>query len=162
MWTKLSCSQLIQLDRVKPSFLKRVLGLHTSTYNRLVYLLADTELFIEQIKTQFGLPETPAYLEFISSYEEKMAQIDPEFYTTGAMTQSEWKGTGRTNRHIILRFSVHGFHHILCRTDAFHEPCDACVCKCCDLNCARYHGRECRQLTSLTPDWHKPRDRIIL
>ena len=136
-WEKLTSSQLTALDRVKPAFLKRVMGLHTSTKNRLVYLLASTPLFIEELRYQHSLPETPAYHAFIRSHEDKMASIDAEFYLTKAMNNSEWKDVSRTNRHIVTRYAVHGFHNILCRTEGYHEPNDTCICKYCELVCPR-------------------------
>ena len=79
-----------------------------------------------------------------------MAEIDPDFYSTGAMTNSEWKGICRENRHTAVRYSVHGFHHMLCRTAGRHEPRESCRCKYCNLLCAKYRGNECQAVASLT------------
>ena len=149
-WEHLSSAQLEKLDRIKPAFLKRALGLHCSALNRLVYLLCDTPLFIEDLKRRYNLPTTRAYLEFINSWHMKMAEIDPDFFNTGAMTNDTWKGVNRTNRHTVVRFAVHGFHHALCRTTGFHAPCDTCVCtKCGGRASKRYHASSCPAVTSL-------------
>ena len=125
-----------RLDKVKPAFLKRALGLHVSCRNRLVYLLADTPLFVEDLKTRFNLPATTAYDEFIKNWEIKMASIDPEFFMVGAMKDDHtWKKVARTNRHTITRFTVHGFHHVLCSTTGYHEPQPSCICSRCGEHC---------------------------
>ena len=95
-------AQLGKLDRVKPALLKRVLGLHTSCCKRLVYLLADTHLFVES-------SETAAYREFIQQWEEKMAEANPDFFSSGAMTNDVWKGLNRSNRLVVVRYAVQGF-----------------------------------------------------
>ena len=150
IWDKLSIEELGRLDRVKPAFLKRVLGLHTTCQNRLVYLLADTPLFIEDLQRQFALPRTAAFDTFLQQWETKMAEVRPEFFTTGAMRDSAWKGVNRTNRHIVTRFAVHGFHHLLCSTRGFHLPDDTCVCRKCNSQCDIYHGQVCPEIESIT------------
>ena len=149
IWEFLSATQLEQLDRVKPAFLKRAMGLHCTARNRLVYLLGDTPLFVEDLRRRFSLPVTPAFSEFISVWERKMAEVDPEFYNTGAMINDTWKGTNRLNRHTVTRFAIHGFHHVLCNTTGYHSPDDTCVCVRCGEFCARYHAAECRSVASL-------------
>ena len=151
VWAHLSKAQLEMIDRVKPAFLKRCLGLHSSALNRLVYLLCGTPLFIEDLRDQFQLPATAAYSEFISMWETKMAEIDPEFYNTGAMTNDAWKGVNRINRHVVVRYAIHGFHHSLCRTEGFHLPNDICQCKKCGGGaCTKYHDASvCPAVTSL-------------
>lgn len=150
LWEKLSTAHLALLDSTKPAFLKRVLGLHCSTRNRLVYLLTGTPLFVEQLKSQFKFPETPAYREFIRLYDEKMADVDPDFYNTRAMTNTEWKGVCRNTRHTVVRYAVHGFHHAICRTEGYHDLSDLCICKYCGLSCSRYHAGQCTKMTSMT------------
>jgi len=149
IWDHLSSALLEKLDRIKPAFLKRALGLHRSSLNRYVYLLSDTSLFVEDLKRRFKLATTPAYLEFVSLWERKMAEINPDFYCTGAMTSEAWKGANRTNRHVVTRFAVHGFHHVLCATVGFHEPTDVCTCSRCGENCHKYHAAVCAGVFSL-------------
>ena len=149
IWKHLSSLQLEKLDRIKPAFLKRALGLHRSALNRYVYLLSDTPLFAEDLKRRFNLPCTPAYLDFISAWETKMAEIDPNFYRTGALVTETWKLAGRTNRHVLTRFAVHGFHHVLCGTGGFHSPSDTCICMRCGEMCVKYHATECSAVQSL-------------
>ena len=83
VWEKLSTKDLTILDRTKPAFLKRALGLHRVFRNRLVYLLACTTTFIEDLKLKrlHNLSET-SYKEFITRFERKTSEIDPESYRT--------------------------------------------------------------------------------
>lgn len=148
-WDALSKKDLAELDRVKPAFLKRVMGLHISTRNRLVYWLAGTSLFVEDIRRVFRLPETEEYKAFISESEQKRADIDPRFLETPAMTTMMWKGPNRSNRHVITREAVHGFHHSVCIVDSFHDPSEECRCKLCGAQCHRYHARVCICIKSL-------------
>lgn len=149
MGENLSTAQLGRLDRVKPAFLKKVMGLHASCHNRHVYLLAATPLFVEDLQRQFDLPKTPAYTDFIQQWEDRMAEIDPAFFSTGAMNDETWKGPHRTNRHVIVRYAVHGFHHVLCANQSYHEPNENCVCVRCEGQCGRYHAGTCPRTDSL-------------
>ena len=149
IWDSLTVNQLERLDRVKPSFLKRALGLHISSPNRKVYLLCSTPLFVEQLVQRFQLSKTVAYRKFIERYEEKMAELEPEFFTTRAMTNDTWKGVNRTNRHAVTRFAIHGYHHMLCQVQGHHAPDDRCVCMRCGEGCSLYHGMNCAGVVSL-------------
>jgi len=150
IWGHLSSQQLIQLDRVKPSFLKRVLSLHRSAPNRLVYLLCDTPTFIDELKRRFCLPDTPGYLDFLRHQEIKFAEVNPDFYQPVAMSSEGWKSTGSTTRHLTTRFSIHGFHHKVCINNACFDPSPSCRCSYCNLPCPIYHAGECSKSPSLT------------
>lgn len=145
IWGHLSCNDFMTLEKCKAAFLKRVMGLHVSTRNRLVYLLADTPLLVEDLQRTFKLPPTTAFKEFIKEWESKMAEIDPDFLTSTAMTSSDWRSCNYPTRHLITRLAVHGFHHAVCSTESFHEPGEDCRCKHCDQPCARYHVGVCGQ-----------------
>lgn len=149
IWEDLSKSNLSLLDRVKAAYLKRCLKLHSSTRNRLVYLMADTPLFTEELKKRFKLPSTDAFDSYIRDWEQKFAEMDPEFFQTGAMKNSEWKGPQRENRHVITRYAAHGFHHLMCTLDGHHTPNELCVCKKCNESCDTYHATRCRNVMSI-------------
>ena len=55
IWGYLDVRALIELDRIKPVFLKRVLGLHNSTRNRLIYALVGSPSFTEELQARFQL-----------------------------------------------------------------------------------------------------------
>ena len=70
IWKHLSASQLHLLDKVKPAFLKRVLGVSSYSRNRIVYTICDTPTLIEELRTTFQLEITPAYERFLHEQEQ--------------------------------------------------------------------------------------------
>ena len=123
--------------------LERVLGVPLHTRNHLVYLTTDSCLFIEDLLARFYLPKTTAFQEFLKNAEIKMSEVDPTFFTSAAMTSLEWRGLGQPNRHLITRFSTHGFHYAICTKSSFHEPEEGCRCRFCDRPCPLYHAGDC-------------------
>lgn len=97
IWQNLTQANLEMYNRLKASFLKRILSLHISTKNRLVYLLSDTPLFAEDLRRRYNLPRTAAYEEMLRSWEFKFADLDPAFFSTRAMRDSTWSLVNRTN-----------------------------------------------------------------
>ena len=53
--------QLLELEKMKARYLKRVLGVSQPTRSRLVYELAKETFFVEDLKTSLMLPTTTAY-----------------------------------------------------------------------------------------------------
>ena len=149
IWNDLTAACFEDLNRLKAAYLKRVLGLHRTARNRLAYLLVDTPLFSEELRSRFDQPATPCDSDSLASWEQKFDEIDPEFYNTGAMQDGAWKGLNRQNRHIVTRYAVHGFHHSLCGTTGYHEPNEACRCIRCGLRCTKYHASLCPQVPSI-------------
>ena len=149
VWKHLHLRDLTTLDRAKTSFLKRVLGLHSSPKNRIVYLLTGTQSFIEDVREQLQLEETEAFRAFKRTLEEKRDSVDPSIMSTPAMCSDHWKGPNRTNRHVLTRFSSHGYHHVLCRRPDFHEADSSCQCRLCNDKCPKYHATGCTKIGSL-------------
>ena len=143
IWPHLTKANLAALDGVKAAFLKRCLGVHRTSRNRLVYLAAGTPLFVEDLVEKHILPRTAAYEDHIRTWEEKMADIDPAFFNTVAMFSDGWKAQNNAGRHRLLRFAMHGFHHKICLTEGFHESNDRCICRLCGSHCPTYHLQEC-------------------
>jgi hypothetical protein len=150
VWHRLTTPQLESLEKVKPTFLKRVMGLPKNAKNRLVYLLANTKPLIEDLVRRFRLPLTPQLAEFRLRYAAKHREVDMCFYDTRAMTDHSWKKPNPPQRHLICRYAVHGFHHKLCRRSDFHEPNANCTCRLCNSPCGRYHFGECPRVGSLS------------
>jgi len=75
IWPYLNENDMRQLERVKPTFLKRVMGLHISTPNRLIYKLAETRWFLQELKTRYHLQDSSAYSAFIEERAAKEADI---------------------------------------------------------------------------------------
>ena len=137
VWNHLSLRNLNSLERVKSSYLKRVLGLHRSAKLRVVYLLADTNFMVGDIRRQFKLSEAAAFKEFLDLRNSKKSLVNPAFFETPAMTNDHWKGVNIAARHLLTRHAAHGFHHDNCSTTfcSFHDPRDDCLCKFCHEKC---------------------------
>jgi len=58
VWQALKKKQFGELDRLKAAFLKRALGVHGTSRNRLVYLLAGEDLFTEELVKLHRLERT--------------------------------------------------------------------------------------------------------
>lgn len=149
IWERLTAKQFLQLECVKSTFLKRVLGLHDSAPNRFVYPLGSTRLFIEELKLKYHLLETPAYLELLKKYQNKMAKIESGFFKTLAMTSDLWKAADSPGRYIIVNYAVHGYHHKLCNRPNYHEPGSNCWCSGCGRHCDKYHADHCPTVSSI-------------
>lgn len=149
IWDSLSVGDLHSVNRTKAAYLRRTLGLHHSARNRLVYRMADSPLFCDEIQAQFRLPDTDALTACRSEWRAKFAAIPSAFLDSPAMIDQTWRHAGRTNRHIITRFSTHGFHFKLCATQSFHDPTPQCVCVRCREPCIMYHALSCVHVPSL-------------
>jgi hypothetical protein len=144
IWKYLSSQNLVALDKVKTCFLKRMLGVHHTARNRLVYAAVDCPTFIQTLQESFSLERTAAFDDFMNIRYQKRMQIDPMFYLTPAVVNTEWKHFLQKSRHIVTRHAMHGFHHLLCVRATFHHAdIDHCRCKFCDQSCDQYHFIQC-------------------
>ena len=137
VWNDLSTADLRLLDSAKTGFLKKVLGLHPSTKNRLVYLLTRAPTLVEEARAAHRLSETTAFTEFLSEIERKRAEVDADFYGTPAMQDDSWRDPNMKNRHLVIKFSTHGFHHAVCTKVYFHDADRDCRCKFCSRECSK-------------------------
>ena len=149
VWNDLSTADLRLSDSAKTGFLKKVLGLHPSAKNRLVYLLAQAPTLVEEARAAHRLSETAAFTEFFGEIERKRAEVDADFYGTPAMQDDSWRGTNIKNRHLVIRFSTHGFDHAVYTKVHFHDADRDCRCKFCSQECSKYHAGECVLVRSL-------------
>ena len=143
IWSHLTENNLNTLEKVKATYLKRALGVSKTTRSRLVYLLAREPFLLEDIKLRYMLQHTKALGNQMKIMEEKRADVWPEFYGTGAMTDRTWTTSNFELRHVVTRLSIHGFHHLLCTNKTHHDPTPACVCELCSKVCERYHIELC-------------------
>jgi hypothetical protein len=143
IWDRLSTANMMVLDSVKSSFLKKCLGLSKYARSRHAYMLADTSTLVEELVRKYDLPWTPAYGKFLEQWEGKFAEIEQEFYNTEAMRSESWKGADIRNRHLKCRYAEHGFHYKLCQRKNFHEPDHECLCDYCGESCKKYHFEVC-------------------
>jgi len=148
IWEYFTLKQLLELEKMKARYLKRVLMVSQHTRSRLVYELAKETFFVEDLKTSLMLPTTTAYKDALRELNDKKMDIWEDFYTTEAMTNRKWTETNYQLRHVTNRIAVHGFYFKFCSEARFHEPSDECRCKLCSARCGRYHITECTARTS--------------
>jgi hypothetical protein len=86
IWEYLTCKQLLELEKMKAGYMKRVLGVSQHTRSRLVYELAKETFFVEDLKTFLMLPMTTAYKDALRELDDKKKDIWEDFYKTEAMT----------------------------------------------------------------------------
>jgi hypothetical protein len=91
IWKCLTCKQLLELEKMKARYLKRVLGVSQHSRSRLVYKLAKETFFVEDLKTSLMLPTT-AYKDTLRELNNKK-DIWEDFYTTETMTNRKWTET---------------------------------------------------------------------
>src|SRR5439155_26586931 len=75
------------------------------------------------------------------SFEEQEYRAGPAFQTTS------WTRPMQKNRHWIMSFTAHGFHHLICNETSFHAPCPECCCIICGQeDTGRFHVFSCPNL----------------
>lgn len=153
IWEHLSEVQLDLFDKLKATYLKRVLGVHRSSRNRLVYKMADTPLFTEELQRRFDLVHTEPFRKHLEAWTEKLNRIPGRFWETPALKSRGWTGPMYKQRQRVTRGSIHGYHHLICTRDRYHDTDDSCTCKLCGLLCEEYHLYSCPAKGKF--DWSK-------
>jgi hypothetical protein len=143
IWKHLSKDDFLSLERGKASFVRKLLSVSKSTRTRFTYSLVNCNLFVEELKHRFHLPDTPAYLKFYRERELELETLPRDFFTVDAFHNDEWKKPQFKLRHVYTRFACHGFHHLICKNKKYHIKTDKCVCELCENPCDRYHLRDC-------------------
>ena len=143
IWDKHTNRDLALLETVKSRYMKRVLGIGKTAPSRMTYLLMKETFFIVDIRQQLLLSNIRAYETTLQGLQEKKNNICSEFYATEAMCSREWTQPNYEMRHILTRYSVHGFHHKVCSMKIFHEPNHECKFTLCNGPCERYHVEKC-------------------
>jgi len=123
-WETLTLTSLEHLDSVKASFLKRTMSIARNSPNRLVYLLADTQQLTIDIMKSLSLPLTENMRKHVAILETKQINVEMDFFFTPGMNQNAWKESNSPMRHVTTRYSIHGFHHLICKTKRFHDADD--------------------------------------
>ncbi|KAI5720851.1 hypothetical protein M8J77_012489 [Diaphorina citri] len=122
-------SHLLELDKIKAKLYKKALCLHKSTSNTLVFHMAGVRRFGEEVIEKYNSKISPSEIQ---KYEEIIENKNMEFviknYTSGpAFKSNTWKNNNQSNRHIITRYTVHGFHHLICTKKEYHTEYDNCI-----------------------------------
>jgi hypothetical protein len=144
IWIHLRVKQLENIQKIKATFLKRVLSVSMYTPSLLCYELTREPYFLEKLMLQLLLSTTPAYVECLRSLQSKKNCIWEDFYSTDVMVNREWTQSRYELRHMMTRLSVHGFHFKLCKTKKFHELEPECICERCENYCERCHVMFCK------------------
>jgi hypothetical protein len=162
-WSDLTSKNFYSdLDKIKYTFLKRALCLHISTSNRKVMVMCATRPLSEDIAHMFLLPLTDCLSQHLAAVEERIALVDPSIYQSIAVQQTRWRNPCQKHRHVVTRFSAHGFHHLLCCSSGWHSPKDSCKCKICGESAAHiYHLLDCRENSIPLCDWADKLSRFI-
>ena len=151
VWPDLKSCHYKLLDSAKWYFFKRVLGLSKFCKNRYVSLLLGLPLLTEQFVAKSHEYVTYSWLIYKSEVELKLIDVPVDFFASFAMCSNEWMKSGFVKRHLLTRYSVHGFHSKFCMSDVFHERCATCICLYCNEYCGDLnHGRECIYLKLLS------------
>jgi hypothetical protein len=143
IWEHLTVANLLEMDKTKSTFLKRVLGISKYTRNRVTYLIAGGKTMVEDLVQTYDLPVTEQYQGFLSEWESRMSDFDDQIFNTPAFMSSNWREPLQDNRHLVCRTSAHGFHHKFCDKGACREVDESCRCKFCHLSCEQYHFLNC-------------------
>jgi hypothetical protein len=142
----ISLQNLKDIDKVKSALLKAALGLHKSASSTLAHQLFDTPTMSWDLKNTGHAFDGNTWQHYIQYREEREMHFVAENFTEGpAFTSFSWKNANFTKRHILTRTTAHGFHHIICTKESYHQPLHNCICKCCFLSASdRYHILYCR------------------
>ena len=85
IWDYLTKQQLKEIEKLKATYLKRVLCISKFTASRLAYAMAKETFLLEDLRLQHLMPTTPAMEEVSQEREAKERTIWPEFNATEAM-----------------------------------------------------------------------------
>lgn len=120
-----------QWNRADASFLKSTLGLHVVSWNRPSYLLLCCHhCYHETYVVAFELLAREALKVNLTSWKQKVTEIDEDLLVSRAMRNNERNGTNQLNRYVVSRVAVHEFQHRLCRRSGF-RPNDTRNCSRC-------------------------------
>ena len=140
----LTCKQLLELDKIKAAFLKKVLGLHRSASSSLVHEIAGTTFLCDDLRSLGFEIDNAVWDMYIADREERQLDLCfNEFHRGPCFNFDEWKRASFKNRSIYTRTTCHGFHHRLCYFNCcFHSDND-CVCVLCGEHCDKFHILDC-------------------
>ena len=149
----IKCSHLREIDKIKSAFIKRVLGVHKSTSSTLCHQFTNLKNFQEEIADVFE--SNAAVLKNYSDLiEEKNTTFTIKYFTDCATFKStSWQNANVKSRSFQCRLTSHGFHHLICKDDSFHEWREDCICKyCIYLGESRYLSLVCPNFSLLDLD----------
>ena len=119
---------LLELDGIKVSSIKRMMGIHFNTSSTFCIKLLGTTTLSEDLKRThiFDCKVWEYYQMTQTGKLEKFQQ--GKFSLSPAFQTSKWKDANQKNRHLIIKYSYHGFHHLVCAHQSFHSANVNCTC----------------------------------
>lgn len=138
----LTWNHLIQLDKIKAKFYKKCLGLHKNSSNTLVLHMVNAERYGNEVIQKYGINMKKDEIQkYRNVVEKKNMDFTVNNFTDGPIFRSYiWKKHGQSNRHLLARYTTHGFHHKICKIQNFHTNYEDCICNICNLPIInRYH-----------------------
>ena len=143
----LTLENLKQIDRVKTTFLKRVLGLYRNASSTLTLQLTREPPLVEELILN-GYEFQQASLELYREFREARNLDFVANRTDGpAFANDKWRASLQKNRSLLCRITAHGFHHELCLAESSCAKILKCTCKYCgDTDIERYHILQCTAL----------------
>lgn len=143
--THVTHAQLNEIDKVKFTYMKRVLGVHKSASSTACLHMLGWRTLGEDLIQIFNLPNSTVE-EYREQRENKNWKFVEQNFTDGpAFTSNCWKKSNQKNRSLICRVTIHGLHHLICKNKKpFHELTESCICNFCDKMCNnKYHVLNC-------------------
>ena len=143
----LSLAHLREIDKIKTSYLKRVLGVHKSSSSTVALMLTSEKSLTEDLMDKLDLRDEIRG-QYLQERADKIEERIQDGYLLGPGFQTDrWRGTNQSNRHLISRLTMHGFHHKICFNTSYHNPTSDCICTCCRESCHdRYHILDCDEI----------------
>lgn len=140
-------SSLLEIDKVKSAFIKRLLGVHYTTSSTLCHHLIQTKTLSIEICPNLQIEEI-VKAEYLQTIENKNLKFCIDNYTESfAFEKPFWKAANVNSRSTVCRYTSHGFHYLICSSQTFHQYQAECVCKMCKQKCnTRYHITNCGQI----------------
>lgn len=145
----LSLDNLKEIDKVKSSYLKRVLGLPRNSSSTLALELCEVKSFVEDLMSSNNYVFNESVIQEYEHYrEERRIEFVFKNYTDGPGFQSTgWKRALQQNRAYVCRLTWHGYHQYICLKGYCFNIDEDCVCKYCGENeVNRYHILRCDYL----------------
>lgn len=144
----ITLQQINEIDKIKFTFMKRVLGVSKTASNTACLHMLGWNTFGVDLMHEYKLKEQ--VMENYKEYREnKNWKFVEENYSDGpAFNGNCWKKANQKNRSLICRTTIHGLHHLICTNNkGFHEIDTTCKCKFCAKPCHnRYHVLRCNEI----------------
>ena len=127
-----------------------MLCLPRNTLNRKVILMLGIPTLVESLVIRGIVPATNNYHTYLQLLEDKLTDVEEDFFISPVITQDKWKNGLNDRRQLSTRLSTHGFHFKLCIDKTFHLPGSSqCRCLLCNQDCPLLHALSCPQIPSL-------------